>query len=269
MPAVTPAEHQANVYDAPTQANTAAAIGTYNEPTQAQAPAIATIYDAPTRAMPVTQRPPSEAPLFQTDRMQTQPQPMVAPRDTAYTDRMTAVPAPQAVPDDTVEVRRSPFANFARWVIMLLYLPGLGAAAALAALTLWDRQGFVQVVNGQLAPFNAQLAPATLTATYWATIAVLAGIAVLDLIIALGFGFRQRWAWWLNLVIATLALAGAVALLVPDFTFTAAQIGGFSLNNGIVQGLAGLTAFTALFWILSVASRRAFYPRRVVNSYGR
>jgi hypothetical protein len=177
--------------------------------------------------------------------------------------------AAPAVPNDVVEVRRSPFANVARWLIILLYLPGLGAAAALAALSLWDGQGFVQVVNGQLAAFGAQLAPAALTTTYWVTIAALVGIAVLDLIIALGFGFRQRWAWWLNLVIATFALAGAVALLVPDFTFTAAQIGGFSLNNGIVQALAGLTAFTALFWILSVASRRAFYPRRGVHNYGR
>ncbi len=263
-------DHQANIYDAPTQANAAASIGTYNTPAQPQAAPHATIYDASTQAMPATGRAPAEARSFQTDRMQTQARPMATPADTAYTDRMTAVPVPTAVPDDMVEERRSPLANVARWLIMLLYLLGLGAAATLAGISLYfGTEAFEQAANGLLASFGAQLAPGVLTATYWSSIGILAGIAVLDLIIALGFGFHQRWAWWLNLLIATLTLAGAVALLVPDFTFTTAQMGGFSLNNVVVQGIAGLTAFTALFWILSVASRRAFYPRRVVHSYGR
>lgn len=257
MPA-TPAthEHTAEVYDAPTQAMPAGGT-VYDAPTRPNAAVGGTVYDAPTRAMPA-----APAPLFQTDRLPVQS--AAAAPGVSRTDRMAVAPAPPQVQDEVV-VRRSPFANFARILILLLNLPSFGAAATLAALTLWNRDGFVQVANNQLAALGSQLAPAAVETTYWSTVATLVVVAVLDLFIILGFAFRVRLAWWVNLLIATLALAGSIALLVPDFTFTAAQIGPLTINNGIVQVLGGITAFTAIFWLLSLASRRAFYPRRIVQ----
>lgn len=269
--------HQAAVYETADQPRSFQGATIYDAPTQANTAHEASMYEASTQAMPATYRAQSDTlanvPPFQTDRMpvQTATSAPAWPAGGGQTDRMTAVPAPQAMPEETVVERRSPFANFSRWVILTLYLLSFGAAATLAALTLWDNNGFVQVANGILAqpPLRAQLAPATISTTYWSTVAVLVAVAMVDLMLALGFIFRQRWAWWVNLLLATLALAGAIALLVPDFTFPAALIGGFSANNGVVQALGGMTIFSALFWLLSVASRRAFYPRRIVQYDGR
>lgn len=251
-----------------TQTDHAANI--YTTPTQERRDHSGTIYDAPTQAMPTAYRAQPEAtasaPLFQTDRMPAQP---AVHSGAGYTDRTEVVPPPRAVPAETVVERRSPFANFARWVIIFLYLPAFGAAAMLAALTLWYRDSFPQVANGQLAAFGLELAPAAVATTYWSSVAVLITVAVIDLMLILGFLFRSRGAWWANLLIATLALAGAIALVVPDLAFPTALVGPFSLNNGIVQALGGLTLFSALFWLLSLVSRRAFYPRRVVQHDGR
>ncbi len=269
---------QAMVYEPTDQSHSSHTSTVYDAPTQANPAHRSTIYDAPTQAMPVTYRAQSDTlanePPFQTDRLPVHSDTAGSTRPAArigQTDRMAVAPLPRAAGGETVGERRSPFANFSRWLILALYLLSFGASATLAALTLWDNNGFVQVANGILAqpPLRVQLAPAAVNTVFWSTVAVLVAVAVVDLMLALGFIFRQRWAWWTNLLIATLALAGAIALLVPDVSFTPAQIGDFTADNVIVQTLGGLTIFTAIFWLLSVASRRAFYPRRIVQHDGR
>jgi hypothetical protein len=186
----------------------------------------------------------------------------------SQTDRMpVAAPAPATTSEAVAPRARG--ANFARWMVLLLYLVGFGASAVLAAAVLVDPVGFQTVGNAQLAAFGQQLDPALLETTRLTTAGVLVALAVLELGLALGFAFRGRWAWIVNLLVALAITAGAVALAVAAYLFVPLTPGiGTLLSSPLMQPVLGLIAFTLVFLGLSIASRRAFFRRRIERSYG-
>lgn len=232
------------------------------------------IYDAPTHAMPTAQAtpPPFAVPADQTDRMPAITAASACPaplfRDT---DRMVTVPPPATTSDEYSDYteQRSTGANIARWLVLLVYLFSFGALATLAALVFVYPESFAPRLNAQLQQVGFQLVPADIEATRVGTGIVFSVIAVIDLMLIFGLLFRGRWAWGVNLFIASVALLGAIALTVLAFVVFPTITGSATLNNPAFQALGGLTLFTLLFFIVSLASRRAFVPRRVVQSYER
>lgn len=222
---------------------------------------VARTYDSPPEAMIVG------APS-QTDRMATNPakpaRPLFAP-----TAQMPIAPPPPATQTTDVVYQRAAGANTARILLLLIWLASFGAIATLAALTFYDSLGFRQAVDGQLARLGFQLDPVYVDNTRIATGAVLAAIAVIDLIIVLGLLYRGRWAWILNLLIALAVTAGTIGLIVLAYVFPPTQTSGFNLLSPALQPLLGLIIFTAVYLVLSFASRRAFFRRRVTETYGR
>lgn len=267
LPAVTPDQR-------PTQPVRASnAVGVYDAPTQAMAapPSVQPVarpFDAPTQPMTAAYQPAAE-PLIvgapsQTDRMAAAPATPARPvSDAGYTDRMAAVPPPTTQTANDVRYQRSTGANIARWLLVVVWALGFGAVATLAALTFADALGFQQAVNPALNQYGLQLDPAAVESTRLGTGAVLGGIAIIDLIMLLGLAFRGRWAWVINLLIALAITIGTIALAVALFAFVPQQSSGFNVLSPTLQPLAGLIGFTLVFLILSFASRRAFFRRRV------
>jgi magnesium-transporting ATPase (P-type) len=193
----------------------------------------------------------------QTDRM-----PVAAPARPAdgYTDRMAV--APPAPAEEAVIERRSPGANVARWLLVILWLLGFGAVATLAALTFAFPANFQQSINPGLAPYGLQLDPNSIEATRLTTAGVLSGIAIFDLLMVFGLLARGRWAWVINLLVALAVTWGTIALAVLAFT-TIPAVAQFNPQDPTTIALLGLIGFTLVYLILSFASRRAFFPRRV------
>ena len=240
----------------------------YEVPPRSTAP-----YDAPTQAMPTTYRhqaSPRDAPTYsQTDRMPAINTAPIAPLQTTgvdYTERITVIPPQPEYKIDLVE-QRNRGADIARWLVVLTYGFFCGAFATIAALLLVFPASFQEVVNPLLSPVGRYLEPRFVDSTRFNTMLVLGALAVVDLMLMLGLGLRSRWAWWINVVIASVALVGAIVLLVLP-TFVPVLIGGFGLTNPLVLTTTGLVIFTAIFWLLSIASYRAFFPRRIEQNYG-
>jgi hypothetical protein len=184
--------------------------------------------------------------------------------DHSRTDRMQTVPPPAAVPAAQPQYRRSPFASFARWLLVLTWIFSFGAIATFAALIWAFPNSFEAALRPILAIFNLRLVEADIAATRLGTAIALSGIAVVDLMMVLGLLFRGRWSWVINLLIATSTLLGAAALFGLAYAgLTPFTTDGFSFNDLPEQILTGLLAFTVVFFILSLASRRAFFRRRV------
>ncbi len=241
------------VYDAPTVSESAVAP-TYLAQSAADARMAAA--EAPTRAMPVYSEP-------VTDRM-----PVAVPvaPPTATTDRMAVPPPAPAMEQEAYQ--RSTGAEIARWLLTLLWLAGLGAAATLAALLLLYPARFEPLVNSALAPYNLQLVPELAAQTRLGTTIGLVVLAIINAFVAMGLIARRHWAWVINLLVALLVTAGAVALWVAFFQFTP----GANLNTLLSpQGspLIGLGLFAAIYLVLSFASRRAFFRRRMAPAYER
>jgi hypothetical protein len=250
-------QSRAAVYDMPAQSTP------YNAPTQAVP--VQQAYDAPTQAMP-TYRAQSDAalvqPTHQTDRMSTFTPLNSTVVDAGSTNRMAAVPAPAA--PATVMYRRTPGASLARWLVLLTWIFSFGAVATSAAV-LWAFPNLFQgAVQPFLALFRLQLVPADVPTTTFITTVALTALAVFDLMMILGLIFRSRVAWGINAVIATMIMLGAAALVgLAAAGLTPFSTGGFSFSTQAEQILGGLLAFTVVFFVLSLASRRAFFRRQV------
>jgi hypothetical protein len=268
--AIAPAqESRAAIYDVPTSSSAA----TYEVPAQSRT------YDAPTQAVPAYQAQASTAPALpvqQTDRMSTFTPLSTTSVDHGRTDRMATVPPPPAAAPQVV-YRRSPFAGFARWMVLLTWIFSFGAIATFAAL-IWAFPGsFAAALRPVLAIFNLRLVEADIDATRLGTAITLSALAVVDLMMILGLLFRGRWSWVINALLATLILLGTVVLVAFDAAainpfaaidpaFAAMEpfrSPGFTLGNLAEQIFGGLLGFSVLFFIFSLASRRAFFRRRV------
>ncbi|HEX6289718.1 MAG TPA: hypothetical protein VFZ66_11035 [Herpetosiphonaceae bacterium] len=239
----------------------------------------AATHEAPTEAMP-TYRAQADAvtahPGQQTDRMTAYTPLSTTTIDGGRTDRMATVPPPTAVPAEVV-YRRSVGAEVARWLVLLTWLFVLGAVATSAAMILAFPNSFEAAVQPVLAIFRLRLVPADVEATRIGTAIALGALAVVDLMLILGMLFRGRWSWVFNALIATVAMLGAAALVGLDaagvnlFSLVGLDYAGanplapdgFTLGSLAEQILGGLLAFTVVFFLLSLASRRAFFRRRV------
>lgn len=253
-----PDQHTAQTYEAPAQSRT---------------------YDAPTQAVPTYQAQTSTAPaqpVQQTDRMSTFTPLSTTTVDHGRTDRMATVPPPPAAAPQVV-YRRSPFASFARWMVLLTWIFSFGAIATFAALIWAFPASFASALRPILAIFNLRLVEADIDATRLGTAITLSALAVVDLMMILGLLFRGRWSWVVNALLATLILLGTVVLVAFDAAginpfaaidpaFAAMEpfrSPGFTLGNLAEQIFGGLLVFSGLFFIFSLASRRAFFRRRV------
>lgn len=248
-------QSRASIYDVPSSSSAA----TYEVTAQRQT------YDAPTQPVPTYQVQSSAAPaqpVQQTDRMSTFTPLSTTTVDHGRTDRMATVPPPAAAPH--VTYRRSPLAGFARWMVLLTWIFSFGAVATFAAL-IWAFPGsFQSALRPILAIFNLRLVEADIDATRLGTAITLSALAVVDLMMILGLLLRGRWSWAVNALIATLVLLGSAALFGLAYAgLTPFTTSGFSFNRLPEQILTGLLAFSVLFFILSLGSRRAFFRRRV------
>ena len=251
-------QNRAAVYDTADQSN----ARTYEVPAQPRP------YDAPTQAVPTYQAQtsaPTAQPAQQTDRMSAFTPLNTTAVDHSRTDRMATVPPPAAAPATTqVTYRRSPFAGFARWMVLLTWIFSFGAVATFAALIWAFPNSFEAALRPILAIFNLRLVEADLATTRFGTAITLTVLAVVDLMMILGMLFRSRWSWGINALIATLVLLGSGALFGLAYAgLTPFTASGFSFNGLAEQILTGLLAFSVLFFIFSLASRRAFFRRRV------
>jgi tetratricopeptide (TPR) repeat protein len=243
----SPPDSRASIYELPAQSNV---------PT----------YDAPTRPMPTYQAqasPVAAQPSQQTDRMSAFTPLSSTVVDHGRTDRMQTVPPPAAV---QVQYRRSPLASFARWLLVLTWIFSFGAIATFAALIWAFPNSFESALRPILAIFSLRMVAADVDATRLGTAITLSAIAVVDLMMILGLLFRGRWSWAINLLLATLMLLGVPALVAAAFGLPGAPLpfvqDGFSIDSLPDQILSGLFAFTVVFFILSLASRRAFFRRQ-------
>ncbi|HEY0737715.1 MAG TPA: hypothetical protein VGD69_22545 [Herpetosiphonaceae bacterium] len=250
-------QSHAAVYDDVPDQHTAQ---TYEVPAQSRP------YDAPTQAVPTYQAqatPVQAQPRQQTDRMSTYTPLSSTVVDHGRTDRMATVPPPPAAAPQ-VTYRRSPFAGFARWMVLLTWIFSFGAVATFAAL-IWAFPGsFESALRPILAIFNLRLVEADIDATRLGTAITLSVLAVVDLMMILGLLFRGRWSWVINALLATLVLLGSVALFGLAYAgLTPFTASGFSFTGLPELILTGLLAFSVLFFVLSLGSRRAFFRRRV------
>jgi tetratricopeptide (TPR) repeat protein len=250
-------QNRAAVYETQDQSN----ARTYEVPAQSRT------YDAPTQAVPTYQAQTTAAPMQpvqQTDRMSAFTPLNTATIDHGRTDRMATVPPPAVAPATQVTYRRSPFAGFARWLVLLTWIFSFGAVATFAAL-IWAFPGsFESALRPILAIFNLRLVEADIATTRFGTAITLTVLAVVDLMIILGMLFRSRWSWGINALLATLVLLGSGALFGLAYAgLTPFTASGFAFNRLPEQILTGLLAFSVLFFIVSLGSRRAFFRRRV------
>lgn len=262
-----PPEAQPRVYDAPTQAMPAAPPYVQQPAPQYPPAPQYTPRQAPQAAPPQYPQQPAS-----TDRMAAAPgsapyqdaQRGYVPQpysDAGHTDRMAAVPPPVATHDHHA-AHYDNKGNLSRWLLVLIWLFGFGAVATLAAAIIVDPNRFEPTLRPFLSAFGLQLVQSDLRTTGFITTLALIALAVYDFIIALGLMFRGRWAWVFNLLTALLVTAGLIGLIVVYALVTLPAL-GFQPTSLALFLLAGLIIFTLIYLILSFASRRAFFRRRV------
>ncbi len=270
-----PAEpSRASIYEAPAQAR----VAPYEAPTQAMPtyqaqaevsnqalPRYQTQADARTQAMPTYQAQADAADTgytHQTDRMTAFTPLRSTTVDAGRTDRMATVSPP--TPAGAVVYRRSPGAEFARWLVLLTWIFSFGMVTTFAALIWAFPNNFQSATQPLLSIFGFRWIPADVEPTRLGTAIGLSVLAVVALMIILGLLFRGRWAWSINALIATIGMFGAAGLVALAATGqTPFSAGGFSLTTLPEQILGGLLAFTVIFFLLSLGSRRAFFRRQV------
>jgi hypothetical protein len=191
-----------------------------------------------------------------------QPHPLFADQDRRETEEMRV--RPYAAEEQ--EYEPAPGANFARWLLIILWGLGLGAVGTIAAIFIASDPALVeQTIQNTFAQAGlGQPATAEIVRQWSIIIGVLIGIAIIALIVMIGLILRRRWAWGVNLLVALLIVAGSLALLIPFF-----QTGELTWNNPAVQIATWLAIFSLIVLFLSLASRRAFRRVRGEEEYGR
>ncbi len=191
-----------------------------------------------------------------------QPRPLFADQDRRETEEMRV--RPYAAEEQ--EYEPAPGANFARWLLIILWGLGLGAVGTIAAIFIASDPALVeQTIQNTFAQAGlGQPATAEIVRQWSIIIGVLIGIAIIALIVMIGLILRRRWAWGVNLLVALLIVAGSLALLIPFF-----QTGELTWNNPAVQIATWLAIFSLIVLFLSLASRRAFRRVRGEEEYGR
>lgn len=224
-------------------------------------------YDQPTVQMPV----PQNTPVAATFRQEA---PIAAPRRAAQVVQARPAPPlarteamPTAPPHARQRRERTGGANVARWLLLCVWLLGLGAMLTLAPfiiLTLvTDAALLDNVVRSMLRPFGLGV-DFLGSGERSAILAGALGVIVLDLVVLGGIYVGRRWAWWVALLVALGTFAGAIALLALPLLLALPQF-SYSFADPLAPTLFGLFGFTLALLLVTFASRRAF--RRVDPQY--
>jgi tetratricopeptide (TPR) repeat protein len=218
------------------------------------------LYEQPTVPMPV----PQNTPVAATFRQEA---PIAAPRRAAQV--IPQRPAPplartEAMPAASGHARprreRTGGANVARWILLCLWLLGLGAMLTLTAFIILalvtDAPLLDNVVRSMLRPFGLGV-DFLGTPERSGILAGTLGVVMLDLVILFGIYAGRRWAWWIAVLVALLTFAGAIALLALPLLLALPQF-SYSFADPLAPTLFGLFGFTLALLLVTLASRRAF-----------
>lgn len=211
-------------------------------------------HDQETQAMPARQAMVDGAPYARRIEPAIHSRTPAPPPPLARTEAMHAAPQPYHA-----QPQRSTAANFGRWLLIMIWSAGLGAALALTGLAIFtlitDPPFLDTVASAPLDPFGLrfELGPEGRIGV----VVALFALVLLDMVVVFGLVMRRQWAWRTALLVAVLIFIGAVVLVVLPFVLPGLNI-PLSLDNSLVQIGLGLLGFTIVLLLLTLGSRNAF-----------